>query len=110
MFLQYLASHGAARKQFAREAKAAAAILHPNVMAIHSVSNDKRSPYLVMPYVRGKPLQKPIDDAGPLPWSKFPACDSARQAGSLPNGRKPWASVDDLPEQLDESPLPEPVE
>ena len=34
----HLASSGAARKRFAREAKAAAAVLHPNVIAIHSVS------------------------------------------------------------------------
>ena len=45
----HLASSGAARKRFAREAKAAAAVLHPNVIAIHSVSNDESLPYLVMP-------------------------------------------------------------
>src|SRR5437868_496438 len=47
----HLATSGAARKRFAREAKAAAAVLHPNVIAIHSVSNDETLPYLVMPYV-----------------------------------------------------------
>jgi serine/threonine protein kinase len=59
-----LASSGAARKRFAREAKAAAAVLHPNVMAIHSVSNDELLPHLVMPYVRGSSLQKRMDDNG----------------------------------------------
>ncbi|MDZ4819171.1 MAG: protein kinase, partial [Planctomycetota bacterium] len=49
----HLASSGAARKRFSREAKAAAAVLHPNVIAIHSVANDLSLPYLVMPYVRG---------------------------------------------------------
>ena len=33
----HLASSGAARKRFGREAKAAAAVLHPNVVAIHGV-------------------------------------------------------------------------
>ncbi len=62
----HLASSGAARKRFSREAKAAAAVLHPNVMAIHSVSNGESLPYLVMPYVRGQSLQKRIDEEGPL--------------------------------------------
>ena len=64
----HLACSGAARKRFAREAKAAAAVLHPNVIAIHGVSDDDRSlPYLVMPYVRGDSLQARIDEEGPLP-------------------------------------------
>lgn len=62
----HLATSGAARKRFAREAKAAAAVLHPNVIAIHSVSNDESLPYLVMPYVRGTSLQKRLDREGPL--------------------------------------------
>jgi len=62
----HLATRGAARKRFAREAKAAAAVLHPNVIAIHSVSNDEALPYLVMPYVRGTSLQKRLAGEGPL--------------------------------------------
>ncbi|TWU07799.1 protein kinase domain-containing protein [Stieleria varia] len=63
----HLASSGSARKRFAREAKAAAAVLHPNVIAIHSVASEDANPYLVMPYVRGASLQKRIDSQGPLP-------------------------------------------
>ena len=63
----HLASSGAARKRFAREAKAAAAVLHANVIAIHGVSNDQSMPHLVMPYVRGTSLQKRINDDGSLP-------------------------------------------
>lgn len=62
----HLAASGAARKRFAREAKAAAAVLHPNVIAIHSVPNDGPLPYLVMPYLRGSSLQKRLDEEGPL--------------------------------------------
>lgn len=57
----HLANNGAARKRFAREAKAAAAVLHPNVMAIHSVSAGGSLPFLVMPYLRGTSLQKRLD-------------------------------------------------
>lgn len=65
----HLACSGAARTRFAREAKAAAAVLHPNVIAIHGVSSGDHSsslPYLVMPYLRGSSLQLRIDREGPL--------------------------------------------
>lgn len=63
----HLANHATARKRFSREAKAAAAVLHPNVIPIHSVSSDDAKPYLVMAYVRGGSLQKRLDRRGPLP-------------------------------------------
>jgi uncharacterized protein (TIGR03067 family) len=61
-----LANNETARKRFAREAKAAAAVLHPNVIPIHSVSSDKALPYLVMAYIRGGSLQKRLEKEGPL--------------------------------------------
>ena len=66
----HLASSGSARQRFAREAKAAAAVLHPNVIAIHGVAADQPLPYLVMPYNRGTSLQKRIDSEGPLPLTE----------------------------------------
>ena len=61
-----LANNENARKRFAREAKAAAAVLHPNVVPIHSVSSDSSLPYLVMAYIRGGPLQNRLESEGPL--------------------------------------------
>ena len=63
----YLATSGAARQRFSREARAAAAIIHPNVIAIYGVTTDAALPYLVMPYVGGASLQKRLDREGPLP-------------------------------------------
>lgn len=40
----HLAGSGAARKRFAREAQAAAAVVHENVIAIHGVSESGRLP------------------------------------------------------------------
>ena len=77
----HLATSGAARKRFAREAKAAAAVLHPNVIAIHSVSNDESLPYLVMPYVRGTSLQKRLDKEGPLSLQEILRIGSQIAAG-----------------------------
>ncbi len=62
----HLAASGSARRRFAREAKAAAAVVHENVVAIHGVSEFQGLPYLVMPYVKGESLQKRLDRGGPL--------------------------------------------
>ena len=67
MMAPRLANNEVARKRFRREAKAAAAVLHPNVIPIHSVSSDSVIPYLVMSYVRGGSLQKRLKNEGPLP-------------------------------------------
>jgi serine/threonine protein kinase len=66
MLLPHLATSGGARKRFAREAQAAAAVIHDNVMAIHSVAEWQGVPYLVMPYGRGVSLQRRLSDNGPL--------------------------------------------
>lgn len=62
----HLAHSGSARTRFQREARAAAAITHDNVIDIYAVSEAGGLPYLVMPYARGPSLQKRIDDGGPL--------------------------------------------
>ncbi len=62
----YLAGSGPARKRFAREARAAAAVVHEHVVAIHNVENEGESPFLVMPYVAGESLQQRIDRDGAL--------------------------------------------
>ncbi|MGN6543636.1 MAG: serine/threonine-protein kinase, partial [Aureliella sp.] len=62
----YLTVSGAARQRFAREARAAAAIVHEHVVAIHNVETNEKSPYLVMQYVAGESLQSRLDRDGPL--------------------------------------------
>ncbi len=61
-----LASSRAARSRFAREARAAAAISHEHVVAIHGVDEANGLPYLVMEYVAGISLQERLDRNGPL--------------------------------------------
>jgi serine/threonine protein kinase/WD40 repeat protein len=61
-----LATSAAARKRFAREARAAAAISHEHVVAIHAVDELNGLPYLVMEYVPGLSLQQRLDRDGPL--------------------------------------------
>ncbi len=62
----HFATSATARKRFAREAQAAAAVVHPHVLAIHGVNAQGRLPYLVTPYVAGRSLQQQLDQQGPL--------------------------------------------
>ena len=65
-----LASSGASRQRFFREAQAAAAVVHPNIVPIYTVATESVLPYLVMPFVAGGNLQQRIDREGPLPLTE----------------------------------------
>lgn len=62
-----IAASPEARARFLREARAAAAVDHENVLPIHAVGEVGGVPYLVMPLVRGESLQARLDRVGPLP-------------------------------------------
>jgi serine/threonine-protein kinase len=62
----HLATVGAARRRFIREAQAAAAVVHPNVVPIHAVQAEAEYPFLVMTYVPGGSLQQCVRRHGPL--------------------------------------------
>ena len=61
-----LAASGAARRRFAREGQAVAAVAHENVVAVYQVEGEGRLPYLVMQYIDGDSLQDLVVHAGPL--------------------------------------------
>ena len=62
----YLARNGAARQRFGRESRAAAAVVHEHVVAIHNVESDGETPFIVMQYVSGESLQARVQRLGPL--------------------------------------------
>jgi serine/threonine protein kinase len=62
----HLARNGAARQRFDRESRAAAAVVHEHVVAIHNVESSGETPFLVMQYVSGESLQTRIERTGPL--------------------------------------------
>ncbi len=63
---RHLAHSGAARQRFARESRAAAAVVHEHVVAIHNVEADGEIPFLVMQYVAGESLHSRVDRDGPV--------------------------------------------
>ena len=60
-----LAATSPARRRFLREARAAAAVRHDNVVGIYAVE-EQPIPYLVMEYIAGETLQQRLDRIGPL--------------------------------------------
>ncbi|WP_422930215.1 protein kinase domain-containing protein [Singulisphaera sp. PoT] len=61
-----LATSGAARRRFLREARAAAAVVHEHVVAVYAVVESSGLPFLVMEYVPGRSLQERMDRQGAL--------------------------------------------
>jgi hypothetical protein len=61
-----LSCSASARRRFTREGKAAAAVCHEHIVAVHAVSEMDGLPYLVMQYVPGESLQTRLDRNGPL--------------------------------------------
>ena len=62
----FLARNGAARQRFGRESRAAAAVVHEHVVAIHNVESDGETPFIVMQFVLGESLQSRVQRLGPL--------------------------------------------
>jgi serine/threonine-protein kinase len=60
------AANATARKRFAREARAAAAVVHDHVVPVYAVDADATPPYLVMAFIPGQSLQQRIDRSGSL--------------------------------------------
>jgi len=61
-----LSSNPEARERFIQEARAAAALSHPNICTIHEVDESEDKPFIVMEYVEGENLREKIK-RGPLP-------------------------------------------
>ena len=62
----HLGANAVARKRFAREAQAAAAVVHPHVVPIYRVNSTAEHPYIAMALVDGRSLQDYVWHNGPL--------------------------------------------
>ncbi len=61
-----LVASGTARQRFVREARAAAAVSHDHVVAIHAVEDEGPTAYLVMQMIDGIALEDKVRRTGPL--------------------------------------------
>lgn len=53
--------------RFIHEARATAALMHPNVVAVHDQGVAENYPYLVMEFVPGRTLREVLRETGPMP-------------------------------------------
>ncbi len=66
---EHLAKHPDSLARFEREAKAVAALSHPNILAIHDFATHEAMPFVVMELLEGESLRTRLEQ-GPLPSRK----------------------------------------
>lgn len=59
-----------ALERFLREARASAALDHPNIVRLHDVGNSGSTHFLVLEYVEGQSLEELLQKAGPISPSR----------------------------------------
>jgi serine/threonine protein kinase len=85
------------RERFLREARAAARLNHPNIVATHDIGEWDDRPYLVMEYLTGRTLAQDLEERGPLPIADIrafgaqaaAALECAHEAGIVHRDVKP---------------------
>jgi len=60
--LSEMARNQAARERFVVEARAAAALSHPNICTIHEIHDEAETPFIEMEYIQGQNLKKRIKE------------------------------------------------
>ena len=88
-----VASDPAGLSRFRQEARALAAVQHPNIVVIYDVGAHQDFQYIVMEYLEGEDLQQLIERRGSLPVAE--AVDLVMQAITTPSriDRTPTATM-----------------
>ena len=95
--LPAVAAKEANRQRFMQEARATATVRHENLIAVHSVGEDRGLPYLVMEFLEGETLQDrlvremqlPIDEVLRIALEAAEGLDAAHKAGLVHRDIKP---------------------
>ena len=86
-------------RRFEQEARAAAALSHPNVLAIYDVGAENGAPYLVSEYLEGQTLRAVLN-AGPVPFGRTLDLASQIAAGLAAAHARSIAHRDLKPENI----------
>ncbi|MGV9382155.1 serine/threonine-protein kinase [Nonomuraea sp. NPDC003707] len=68
-----LAEQAETRERVLREARVAARVRHPGIVALHDVISQDGKPWLVMEALDGRSLQEAVEEEGPLPAGRVAA-------------------------------------
>ena len=92
----FTSSDPVARQRFEREAQAASALNHPNIVTIYDLVSDEHASYIVMEFIEGKTLGEVIPLNGLPPEQAFryalqlaDALGCAHEAGIIHRDLKP---------------------
>ncbi len=95
--LPHLAQSRSSQVRFLREARAAAALEHDHIVPIFHVGEDRGAPYIVMPFLKGQPLDQRLHGAEPMPVTEIlrmgrevaRALEAAHKSGLIHRDIKP---------------------
>ena len=95
--LPHLAQRRSSQQRFLREAKAAAALEHDNIVPIFNVDEDRGAPFIVMPLLKGQSLAERLKSGAPLALADVlhiaretaQGLDAAHRAGLIHRDIKP---------------------
>jgi Tol biopolymer transport system component len=93
---EHLSDRDQSRQRFEREARAVAALQHPNICAVYDVGRDSGGDYIVMEFLQGETLAERLE-RGPLPPEQVArfgleiasALDAAHRKGIVHRDLKP---------------------
>jgi len=69
--LPQFSEYPAAKSRFMREARSQAKVEHDHIITIHSVADERGTPYLVMPLLKGQTLADYLKATAPLPAAEI---------------------------------------
>jgi serine/threonine protein kinase len=96
---EHLAEHPDALARFEREAKAVAALSHPNILAIHDFGTHERTAFAVMELLEGETLRDRLARAA-MPWRMAVKVAAAVADGLYAAHAKGIIHRDMMPENL----------
>lgn len=87
-------------ERFQREARASAALCHPNIMRVHHAGFENGAYFMVMEYIDGMTLEELVDRKGPLPVEEAVRVAAQAAAGLQHAHEKGFVHRDVKPENL----------